>query len=117
MRAVLGNEQRRFGGLRSSFLNHVTEILIYVSNSERWAKFRKLGRNQYVLRVGVLGWGVPVAIFFSLIQSFEYGWDTFIFRLIPALVLFPVGGIFFGLFMWKIMERKHAAAMNGELKK
>jgi hypothetical protein len=89
---------------------------MFAANSEKLDRFTKLSRNQYILRVGVLGWGVPVAILFALIQSFEFGWDSFVFRLIPALILFPIGGIFFGLFMWKMLARKSAAAAKLDLK-
>lgn len=80
------------------------------------ASVSKLTRNQYIFRMGVLGWGVPVAILFSIVQGFEHGWDGLIVRLIPALILFPIGGIFFGLFMWKVMQRPKAAQVDGSLK-
>jgi hypothetical protein len=84
------------------------------SDSEKRAKLSKLGRTQYVLRFGVLGWGVPTAILFSLVQGYRFGWDGFLFQLIPALILFPIGGILFGRLMWRALENKHAkdAAMD-----
>jgi hypothetical protein len=78
------------------------------SDSEKWTRFSKLSRTQYVLRFGVLGWGIPTAILFSLVQGYRFGWDGFLFQLIPALILFPIGGIFFGRFMWRALENKHA---------
>ena len=85
------------------------------SDSEKWARFRQLGRTQYVVRYGVLGWGVPTAIVFSLIQSYRSGWDTLPFHLIPALIIFPLAGIAFGRCMWKMRENKHAKlAATGE---
>jgi hypothetical protein len=80
------------------------------SESEQWAKFSKLGRTQYVLRYGVLGWGVPTAILFSLIDSYRFGWEGFLSQIVPALVIFPVGGIFFGRCMWRLLENKHVQA-------
>ncbi len=78
------------------------------SDTEKWAKLSKLGRSQYVLRVGVLGWGVPTAMLFSLIEGYRLGWDQFVFQLVPALVIFPVAGIFFGRAMWRMLEKKRA---------
>jgi hypothetical protein len=69
------------------------------------AKFSKLSRSQYVLRFGVLAWGIPTAILFALIQSYRLGSDGFLFQLIPALIIFPLGGILFGRLMWWLMER------------
>ena len=77
------------------------------SDSERWANFTKLGRTQYVLRYGVLGWGVPTAILFSLIESYRFGWEGFLSQIVPALIIFPIGGIFFGRCMWRFLEHKH----------
>ena len=78
------------------------------SNAEKWDKFSKLGYNRFVLFIGVLGWGLPTSILFTLIQTFEEGWDGFLVRLIISAILFPIGGIAFGHFMWKWLERKRA---------
>ena len=88
---------------------------MFGSDSEKWAKISKLGRTQYVLRYGVLGWGVPTAILFALIQSYRLGSDGFLFQLIPALIIFPLGGILFGRIMWRVME-KIAKAADSRLK-
>ena len=85
-------------------------------NAVEPAPLTNLTRKQYILRIGVLGWGVPVAILFSIIQGFEYGWDEFLPRLIPALILFPIGGIFFGMFMWWTLQRKQARVLEAKLR-
>jgi hypothetical protein len=83
-------------------------------SEEKWLKFKKLGRKQFILRYGVLGWGVPVAIAYSANMAFEHGWNTFPFFLMPALILFPLCGIWFGKFMWNWVERKYGSPMAGE---
>jgi hypothetical protein len=88
---------------------------MFKSDPARWAKFSKLGRTQYVLRFGVLGWGIPTAILFALIQSYRQGSGGFLFELIPALIIFPLGGILFGRIMWWMME-KIAKATEARLK-
>jgi hypothetical protein len=80
------------------------------SNPEKLAKLTKLGRTQYVLRYGVLGWGIPTAILFSLTQGYRSGWDGFLVQLILALIIFPVGGILYGRIMWRLLEKKNAKA-------
>jgi hypothetical protein len=80
------------------------------SDSDKWAKLSQLGRTQYVLRYGVLGWGIPTAIVFSLIQGYRSGWDGFLVQLILALIIFPLGGILFGRIMWRLLEKKNAKA-------
>jgi hypothetical protein len=73
---------------------------------------RSGGRRRFVLLYGVLGWGVSTAILFSLWQGYADGWDGFVFKLITALVLFPLGGVLWGRFMWWFMERKHRGAVS-----
>ncbi len=77
-----------------------------MSPTEKSTKFSKLSRSQFVWRYGVLGWGVTTAILFSLLMGLQDGWDGFVFKLIPALILFPLGGILWGRFMWMFMERR-----------
>jgi hypothetical protein len=78
---------------------------MFQSDLEKPAKLSKLSRSQYVLRFGVLGRGIPTAILFALIQSYRLGSDGFLLQLIPALIIFPLGGILFGRLMWWLMER------------
>ena len=80
------------------------------SDSEKCAKLSKLSRTQYVLCFGILGWGVPTAILFALIQGFRFGWDRVLSELIPAIIIFPLAGVFFGLCMWKMLGNRIAKA-------
>lgn len=83
--------------------------------TEKKTKLTTLSRSQYVLRYGVLGWGIPTAILFALVQTYRSGSDGFLTQLIPALILFPLGGILFGRMMWWMME-KAAKAADARLK-
>ena len=83
---------------------------MFHSDSEKPVTFSKLSRSQYVFRFGFLGWGIPTAILFTLIQSYRLGSDGFLFQLIPALIIFPLGGILFGRIMWWMMQRIAKAA-------
>jgi hypothetical protein len=81
---------------------------------EKWEKFRKNGKKSYVLKVGVLYWGVFTAIMWSVIMHYMQPQETWYIRPLIALVLFPVGGIFFGLWTWKINEKKYRDALKGK---
>jgi hypothetical protein len=76
------------------------------SHAEKWAKISKLGHTRFVLYFGVLGWGLPTAILFTLLQAYEEGWDGFLVRLIVSAILFPIGGIAVCHGLWKWLERK-----------
>jgi hypothetical protein len=81
-----------------------------MTDSEKWTDLSKLGRKRFVLFYGVLGWGIPTAILFALIQSYLDGWDQFPYHLTQALLIFPLGGVVWGRVMWKFLERRHAKA-------
>jgi hypothetical protein len=83
-----------------------------ITSTEKSDKIRKLGRGKFVLRYGVLGWGISTAILFSLIMGFTEGWDGFVFKLIPALIIFPLGGFVWGRLMWAFLERTDKRAVS-----
>lgn len=60
---------------------------------------------RFILLKGVLGWGVPTAIFFQLIMHFT-GEADFSDGIISSLIIFPMTGILFGLVMWKYKQKK-----------
>jgi hypothetical protein len=74
------------------------------SKLEKLAKIRALGRKQFVLRYGVLGWGLSTGLTFPLVEGYMNGFDRFYGLLIPSLVLFPLGGILWGRLMWMYFE-------------
>lgn len=72
-------------------------------------RFTNLTHSQYVFRFGVLGWGVPTAVLFALIQYYRYG-GSFLGWLGPAIVLFPLGGVLWGHIVYRLNERKFGKA-------
>jgi hypothetical protein len=91
---------------------HIVHGVPIMTDSEKLTKLSKMGRGRFVLLFGVLGWGIPTAILFALLQSYQNAWDGFLFQLIPALVLFPIGGYVWGRVMWKFLERRHGKASS-----
>ena len=76
---------------------------------EKWEKLREKGKWNYILKYGVMMWGVGTAVLFSLIISFVIERETSFFLILPiSLVLFPLGGIAWGAFMWSFIERSCA---------
>jgi hypothetical protein len=74
--------------------------------SNKWENTRKLGLFKFVLFYGVLYWGVTVGILWSVVMQLMNPIDPWYFRPLIALVLFPIAGIFFGLYMWNLNEKK-----------
>jgi len=81
---------------------------MFGSYKKNWIRVSKLGRNKYIFFFGVLGWGLPVAILFALDQGFFNDLSNTWPELILAFTIFPLGGIFWGYFMWKLLVRKVA---------
>jgi len=73
----------------------------------KWERTRAKGRTRFVLVFGVLFWGVLVAIFFSLAMGALVPGSQFGLILGLALIFFPIGGIFWGLSVWRLTERKY----------
>lgn len=66
----------------------------------------KIVKKKYVIKYGVLRWGLPMAIIFSLksvINNTELG--EMIEGIIISSIVFPIGGIFFGLITWDLTQR------------
>jgi len=81
------------------------------NNFTKWALIREKGRKSYVIKYGVIGWGVSTAILFillfALLQNEHYSLSKFLTILIPSLIVFPLGGVFWGLYMWNYLEAKY----------
>jgi hypothetical protein len=72
-----------------------------------WARTRQLGRSSFVWRRGVLAWGVPMAIAWPLVMGFFKGWEELTFLVPISLIIFPIGGMFFGRKLWDAVERNY----------
>ncbi|RXJ02531.1 hypothetical protein DS745_06045 [Anaerobacillus alkaliphilus] len=86
-----------------------------LKKKKTWEEIRSKGQLHFIIKQGIFGWGLPVAILvFFLTKLFEYGLEfTMYFNgewikdLLTNILFFQVGGIFFGWWMWKIGESKH----------
>ena len=85
--------------------------------AERRARMIKRGRASFALRYGVLGWGISTALLFAFYQGFTQGWDALGYWLGISLVVFPIGGWFWGVTMWRFVIRaqsKPDASKSGD---
>jgi hypothetical protein len=79
------------------------------NNLEQWNNIVNKGKLNYVVKHGILGWGVPVGIGISIwnyIDEKPTNLATFIIDSLPNLIIYPIGGIIFGLAMFKIIKNK-----------
>lgn len=81
-------------------------------NSNKWERMRAKGRKKYIIYNGVVGWGIPTAILYSILTTL---WETqtielnneFFETLIISIILFPLGGIGFGIWTWHAFESNY----------
>lgn len=74
---------------------------------QQWEILRKQGKINFVIKKGVIQWGVLTALFFSVFMHFVQPGDPIWFRPLLSLVIFPFGGIFYGLWVWATVEKKY----------
>ncbi len=81
--------------------------------AERWARTRAKGRTRYIWLAGVVSWGLPVAVFWSVAMAAIQGWDRLWLYHPVALVGFPIGGYWFGSAMWRKLEALYEQSTAG----
>ena len=76
--------------------------------ASQWESRRAKGRNYFVTRYGVLGWGLGFSVLFYIMQ-YTTGQSSGLFPDAPILlVLGLAGGYVWGLIMWHLMERLYS---------
>jgi len=82
-----------------------------------WRKERALGRRGFIMRRGVLTWGLPAAILTILYKTVqEQGFvrsphltQSLAAAIVVALVVFPLCGWIFGRWLWDTGEARYRA--------
>jgi phosphate/sulfate permease len=86
-------------------------------NSVQLSKLEKIiakGQWHYIIVHGVLGWGVSTAVLFSLFQSVTSE-QSFTDAIGLSMILFPIGGVGWGLFMWFYINKQYCKCQSSEL--
>lgn len=74
---------------------------------KKWKKIRSDGRSSFIWRKGVLQQGISTGILWSILMHFIQPQNPIWLRPLVGIIIFPIGGYFWGLFTWKITERKY----------
>jgi hypothetical protein len=89
---------------------------------KRWEQLRARGKRRFVVLHGVLGWGVPVAVVWSIwMQLWDNGFSLdgflsarFFSQMVVAFMVFPAAGILFGHWMWWFNERRYLRTQRSD---
>ena len=73
----------------------------------KWSQTRAKGKADYVLKAGVLSYGLPMFLIMTFFVHRERLTTNFI--LVSAL-LWLLGGVFFGVAMWHVYEARFKAS-------
>lgn len=69
------------------------------------------GILRFVLLHGVIGWGIPASVIFTLLMGFMQGkWE--LSDALENLAIFSICGIFFGLWCWFRLKRRMAKSLR-----
>lgn len=77
-----------------------------VPQTTRWSQVRSQGRSRFIWYYGVLGVGVPIAIFKVFFDLFSWGAGFPVLDAILTVVLLPIVGLLVGFLTWSISERR-----------
>ena len=84
----------------------------------RWEIMRKLGKRKYIIKYGIFFWGIPMAILGILLQYFFQSTyrnsQTIIINVFLTIIIFLLGGLLYGLFMWTYLEKQYSKSKESE---
>ena len=73
-----------------------------------WAKTRSIGRTKYIWLYGVVAFGVPAGIVAAFVAAWGKPAEELYSTMRINLIMFPIGGYWYGAHMWKTWEAKYS---------
>ncbi len=85
-----------------------------------WEKNRAVGRTDFILRRGVIGWGFPTAVLtiaYRIVQeqgirTAPHMTDSLRAAAVVAFVVFPLCGWLFGRWLWRTGEARYRSMVG-----
>lgn len=81
-----------------------------------WETIRQKGKKRFILFTGILLWGVPMFVIMTFFKShteLNWNWPSFFF-ILGQLTTWTLGGILYGWFLWKILEKRFQRQMAAQ---
>ena len=103
-----------FSPLKYLYLDYLSEgeVVFNDNNIKTWNEVKSMGMRNFILKYGIMKWGVPTGILYfviTLLFSFNIGSiRSFILSTVINLLIFILlGGSLFGFLMWGILEKEN----------
>ena len=92
-----------------------------VRTREEWDRLREAGQRRFLVRYGVIGRGIPMALLCALAIEISLGSPlpdaltspAFLGRFALAFAFFGLGGAFTALMTWRLYERRFGSSPEG----
>jgi ABC-type multidrug transport system permease subunit len=86
-------------------------VIFNNKNIKNWNEVKSMGMKSFILKYGIMRWGIPTGISYSvlmlLFNSNIHSIRSFIIYVVINLLIFSLlGGSLFGFVMWKLSEKK-----------
>jgi hypothetical protein len=78
----------------------------------RWEATRSKGRSRFIWLFGVVWWGVVTGLMWAVMMAWMHGWNELPLLLPFALIGVPIGGYFWGAWMWNRIEKQYRQALR-----
>jgi hypothetical protein len=76
----------------------------------KWERTRRQGFQRFVWVRGLLGWGIPMGVLWWGAMTLFAPTPNPGQMLVLSLVIFPIGGLLWALWLWRIGEKRYAAS-------
>ncbi|SRR6266849_3819346 len=80
---------------------------------DHWQKVKAQGKNSFILRMGVVRWGGTMFVVMTVLDLLRHAPSSYVFDIIANLLIWPLGGYFWGLLMWRYWAYRFEKQMSG----
>ena len=78
------------------------------ARAARWGLTRKGGKKKFILKTGVLAWGIPMFVIMTFFLNDKPYQELSPLYIAGSGVIWALAGAFFGWLMWAQTERQYA---------
>ncbi|MBW6410753.1 hypothetical protein [Clostridium weizhouense] len=96
------------------YLDYLSDdkVIFENNNTLTWNNIKDIGIKKFILKYGIVRWGIPTGILYSilmlLVDSNIHSIKSFIISTVINILIFSLlGGSLFGIVIWKFLKNKN----------